>query len=162
MVTVAGLVVAGAVYISPPGQTSYSAKLVNTGGLEAGDQVRIAGIRKGKVASVDLTGTFITVRFRLDDSIAVRSDATANVRLITLLVDVYWTSTQVQARRPSTVQSHWSRQAAPTTFPARLRQPHRCSVTCVVLIYGAQRRCYRMLSPTETPISLMPCKTRAA
>ncbi|ATD69657.1 MULTISPECIES: MlaD family protein [Gordonia] len=83
MVTVAGLVVAGAVYISPPGQTIYSAKLVNTGGLEAGDQVRIAGIRKGKVASVDLTGTFITVRFRLDDSIAVRSDATANVRLIT-------------------------------------------------------------------------------
>jgi len=80
---VVGLVIAGAVYIAPPGQKVYSAQLVNTGGLESGNQVRIAGIRQGKVSSVDLTGTFITVKFRLDDSVSVRSDATAAVRLIT-------------------------------------------------------------------------------
>ncbi|OAV77138.1 MlaD family protein [Dietzia sp. 111N12-1] len=80
---VVGLVIAGTVYIAPPGQKVYSAQLVNTGGLESGDQVRIAGIGHGKVSSVDLTGTFITVKFRLDDSVSVRSDATAAVRLIT-------------------------------------------------------------------------------
>lgn len=32
---------------------------------------------------MDLTGTVITVKFRLDDSVSVRSDATAAVRLIT-------------------------------------------------------------------------------
>lgn len=80
---VVGLVIAGTVYIAPPGQKVYSAQLVNTGGLESGDQVRIAGIRQGTVSSVDLAGTFITVEFRLDDSVAVRSDATAAVRLIT-------------------------------------------------------------------------------
>ena len=80
---VVGLVIAGTVYIAPPGQKVYSAQLVNTGGLESGDQVRIAGIRQGTVSSVDLAGTFITVEFRLDDSVPVRSDATAAVRLIT-------------------------------------------------------------------------------
>lgn len=80
---VVGLVIAGTVYIAPPGQKVYSAQLVNTGGLESGDQVRIAGIRQGTVSSVDLAGTFITVKFRLDDSVPVRSDATAAVRLIT-------------------------------------------------------------------------------
>ena len=80
---VVGLVIAGTVYIAAPGQKVYSAQLVNTGGLESGDQVRIAGIRQGKVSSVDLAGTFITVEFRLDDSVSVRSDATAAVRLIT-------------------------------------------------------------------------------
>lgn len=80
---VVGLVIAGTVYIAPPGQKVYSAQLVNTGGLESGDQVRIAGIRQGTVSSVDLAGTFITVEFRLDGSVPVRSDATAAVRLIT-------------------------------------------------------------------------------
>ena len=80
---VVGLVIAGTVYIAPPGQKVYSAQLVNTGGLESGDQVRIAGIRQGTVSSVDLAGTFITIEFRLDDSVPVRSDATAAVRLIT-------------------------------------------------------------------------------
>ncbi len=80
---VAIVVIAGALYIAPPGQQVHSAQLVNTGGLKPGDQVRVAGMRKGKVASVELTGTFITVKFRLDDSVPVRSDATAAVRLIT-------------------------------------------------------------------------------
>ncbi len=80
---VIGLVIAGVTYISPPGQRTMSAQLINTGGLKSGDQVRIAGIRKGKVSGVDLTGTYITVKFRLDDAITVHSDATANVRLVT-------------------------------------------------------------------------------
>ncbi|MBJ7287530.1 MAG: MCE family protein [Williamsia sp.] len=80
---VVGLVIAGVTYVMPPGQRTLSAQLINTGGLKSGDQVRIAGIRKGKVSAVDLTGTFITVKFRLDDAIPVRSNATANVRLVT-------------------------------------------------------------------------------
>ncbi|MGZ8177100.1 MlaD family protein [Williamsia sp. SKLECPSW1] len=83
VVIVVGLVIAGVVYVAPPGQRTYSAQLVNTGGLKPGDQVRIAGIREGKVSTVELTGTFITVTFRLATSVALRSDATANVRLIT-------------------------------------------------------------------------------
>jgi len=83
LLLVVGLVIAGVTYVMPPGQQTVSAQLINTGGLKSGDQVRIAGIRKGKVSAVDLTGTFITVKFRLDDAIPVRSNATANVRLVT-------------------------------------------------------------------------------
>ncbi len=83
LLLVVGLVIAGVTYVMPPGQRTLSAQLINTGGLKSGDQVRIAGIRKGKVSAVDLTGTFITVKFRLDDAIPVRSNATANVRLVT-------------------------------------------------------------------------------
>ncbi|WJG15827.1 MlaD family protein [Gordonia sp. Swx-4] len=90
--------------------------------------MRIAGIRQGRVSSVDLTGTVITVKFRLDDSVSVRSDATAAVRLITpiggrvLDLDPGSGPTALSGAIPL------FRHRVPTTSPTRSRRRRRCSV----------------------------------
>ena len=47
---------------------SHSAALSEAGGLKAGDDVRIAGVKVGKVTAVDLEGSHVRVDFRVGRS----------------------------------------------------------------------------------------------
>lgn len=64
---------------------SYSAALSEAGGLKAGDDVRIAGVKVGKVRSVDLDGDHVRVDFRVEGATRLGSQTSASVRIKTIL-----------------------------------------------------------------------------
>lgn len=82
---VIALVVTGVAYVNPTGQTSYAAHLTTSGGVRPGDEVRIAGIPVGKVTAVRLDRTLVELKFDLERSVAVGSDSTLEVKLLTPL-----------------------------------------------------------------------------
>jgi phospholipid/cholesterol/gamma-HCH transport system substrate-binding protein len=65
--------------------TSHSAALSEAGGLKSGDDVRIAGVKVGKVTAVDLDGDHVRVDFRVDRSTDLGSETSATVRIKTIL-----------------------------------------------------------------------------
>lgn len=67
------------------GGTAYSAAFSEAGGLRDGDDVRIAGVKVGKVKSVDLTGNHVVVRFVITEDAAFGPQTGASVRMKTLL-----------------------------------------------------------------------------
>lgn len=70
------------------GGTGYAADFTESGGLVAGDEVRIAGVKVGTVTGVALAGGHVRVTFRVRD--AWLGDAsTAAIKIKTLLGDKY-------------------------------------------------------------------------
>ena len=68
---------------------SYAAALSEAGGLKTGDDVRIAGVKVGKVTAVDLEGDHVRVDFRVDRSTELGSKTSASVRIKTILGQKY-------------------------------------------------------------------------
>ncbi|POX44955.1 ABC transporter substrate-binding protein [Streptomyces sp. Ru71] len=66
------------------GQT-YSAAFSEAGGLKPGDEVRIAGVKVGKVEDVDLDGDHVKVTFKVKDDPAFGTDTGAAIRVKTIL-----------------------------------------------------------------------------
>jgi phospholipid/cholesterol/gamma-HCH transport system substrate-binding protein len=66
-------------------RTGYSAALSEAGGLQPGDDVRIAGVRVGSVKRLDLENGHVRVDFEVDHGVAFGPDTTASVRIRTLL-----------------------------------------------------------------------------
>ena len=64
---------------------SHSAALSEAGGLKSGDDVRIAGVKVGKVTTVDLDGDHVRVDFRVNRSTELGSETSATVRIKTIL-----------------------------------------------------------------------------
>ena len=64
---------------------SHSAAFTEAGGLKAGDDVRIAGVKVGKVTAVDLDGDHVRVDFRVGRSTDLGSETAASVRIKTIL-----------------------------------------------------------------------------
>ena len=64
---------------------AHSAALSEAGGLKAGDDVRIAGVKVGKVTAVDLEGSHVRVDFRVGRSTELGSQTSATVRIKTIL-----------------------------------------------------------------------------
>ncbi len=64
---------------------SYSAALSEAGGLKSGDDVRIAGVKVGKVTTVDLDGDHVKVDFRVGRSTGLGRRTSATVRIKTIL-----------------------------------------------------------------------------
>jgi phospholipid/cholesterol/gamma-HCH transport system substrate-binding protein len=64
---------------------AHSAALAEAGGLKAGDDVRIAGVKVGKVTAVDLEGSHVRVDFRVGRSTELGSRTSATVRIKTIL-----------------------------------------------------------------------------
>lgn len=64
---------------------SHSAALSEAGGLKAGDDVRIAGVKVGKVTRVDLDGDHVRVDFRVGRDVELGSETSASVRIKTIL-----------------------------------------------------------------------------
>jgi len=71
------------------GGDTYYAAFSEAGGLKANDEVRIAGVRVGKVDSVSLDGDQVKVAFRIDSDAAFGADTRAAIKVKTLLGAMY-------------------------------------------------------------------------
>ena len=71
------------------GGDTYYAAFKESGGLKANDEVRVAGVRVGKVQSVDLDGDHVQVEFNVDRGVDFGGETTANIRVKTLLGAMY-------------------------------------------------------------------------
>jgi phospholipid/cholesterol/gamma-HCH transport system substrate-binding protein len=63
----------------------YYAAFMEAGGLKANDEVRIAGVRVGKVEKVELDGDHVKVTFRIEDPADFGKDTRADIKVKTLL-----------------------------------------------------------------------------
>lgn len=71
------------------GGTSYKAAFSEASGLKAGDEVRIAGVRVGKVDAVELAGDQVDVSFKVDTPSKFGKQTEAQIKVKTLLGDMY-------------------------------------------------------------------------
>lgn len=65
--------------------TTYSAAFSEAGGLKPGDEVRIAGVKVGKVDDVDLDGDHVRVSFRIKGDPEFGTETGASIRVKTIL-----------------------------------------------------------------------------
>lgn len=72
------------------GGTTYAADFRDASGLKPDDEVRIAGVRVGKVTDVGLEGTHVVVSFKVDNGqMTLGTTSTASIRIKTLLGQKY-------------------------------------------------------------------------
>jgi phospholipid/cholesterol/gamma-HCH transport system substrate-binding protein len=71
------------------GGNTYYADFSEAGGLKPNDEVRIAGVRVGKVDSVSLDGDHVKVAFRIDSGAEFGTDTRAAIKVRTLLGAMY-------------------------------------------------------------------------
>ena len=71
------------------GGDHFSAAFSEAGGLKEGDDVRIAGVKVGKVDGVDLAGAHVKVDFTVTEPVRFGQDSGASVRMKTLLGQKY-------------------------------------------------------------------------
>jgi phospholipid/cholesterol/gamma-HCH transport system substrate-binding protein len=71
------------------GGDTYYAAFSESGGLKANDEVRIAGVRVGKVESVALDGDHVKVTFRVENGADFGDDTRAAIKVKTLLGAMY-------------------------------------------------------------------------
>ncbi|MET9521637.1 MCE family protein [Streptomyces coeruleorubidus] len=64
---------------------TYSAAFAEAGGLKPGDEVRIAGVKVGKVEEVDLDGDHVKVTFKIKDEPRFGTETGASIRVKTIL-----------------------------------------------------------------------------
>ncbi len=67
----------------------YYAAFSEAGGLELGDEVRVAGVRVGQVEEIRLDGDRVVVGFRVDKGTSFGKDSGASIRIKTLLGSMY-------------------------------------------------------------------------
>lgn len=70
------------------GGQSHEAYLAETAGLRAGDEVRVAGVKVGKVSGIELVGDQVLVSFRVK-GVSLGEESTAAVKIKTLLGKKY-------------------------------------------------------------------------
>ncbi|MDX2971698.1 MCE family protein [Kribbella solani] len=71
------------------GGTKYSAQFSEAGGLKANDEIRVAGVRVGKVRGVELEGTHVRVDFVVDQGVKLGDQTGAEMKIKTLLGQKY-------------------------------------------------------------------------
>lgn len=71
------------------GGTTYYANFSEAGGLKTGDEVRVAGVRVGKVDSIELDGNEVKVGFKIREKVNFGENSGAGVRVKTLLGDMF-------------------------------------------------------------------------
>jgi phospholipid/cholesterol/gamma-HCH transport system substrate-binding protein len=71
------------------GGDTYHADFADAGGLKTGDDVRIAGVKVGKVTSLELSGAKVRVGFQVSSGTDVGPDSTADIKIKTLLGQKY-------------------------------------------------------------------------
>jgi phospholipid/cholesterol/gamma-HCH transport system substrate-binding protein len=71
------------------GGAGYHADFKDAGGLKTGDDVRIAGVKVGKVTGVALRGPMVRVAFEVDSGLKVGQDSRADIKIKTLLGQKY-------------------------------------------------------------------------
>lgn len=73
------------IYRGVTGPIGYEAQLHNAAGLQAGDEVRIAGIKVGSVSSIAAKGALVEVDFNVDRGVTLTTDTRTEVKLGSLL-----------------------------------------------------------------------------
>ncbi|MGH3495874.1 MAG: MCE family protein [Nocardioidaceae bacterium] len=71
------------------GGNTYYANVSEAAGLKPNDEVRVAGVRVGKVTAVDLTGSHVRVTFQVNDGVDFGQESTAAIKIKTLLGAMY-------------------------------------------------------------------------
>lgn len=71
------------------GGSTYRAEFAEAGGLRANDEVRIAGVRVGKVTDIALVDDHVEVSFTVDSDSAFGTASGAAIRVKTLLGDMF-------------------------------------------------------------------------
>jgi phospholipid/cholesterol/gamma-HCH transport system substrate-binding protein len=71
------------------GGDTYKASFSEAGGLKPNDEVRIAGVRVGKVTGVELAGNKVDVSFKVDSPSKFGSQTGAQIKVKTLLGDMF-------------------------------------------------------------------------
>jgi phospholipid/cholesterol/gamma-HCH transport system substrate-binding protein len=71
------------------GGDTYYAAFSEAGGLKANDEVRVAGVRVGKVQQVDLAGDHVKVTFKVQKGVDFGQDTGAAIKVKTLLGAMY-------------------------------------------------------------------------
>ena len=71
------------------GGDTYHASFSDASGIKANDEVRIAGVRVGKVTGVDLNGNKVDVSFKVDTPSHFGSETSAQIKVKTLLGAMY-------------------------------------------------------------------------
>lgn len=84
-----GALVAGLLYISPPGQKTVTFYTQDAASVRPGDQVRIAGIHVGKVKDLSLEPDRVLVRLEVDDTAFVGDQSQVEVRMLTVVGGYY-------------------------------------------------------------------------
>lgn len=67
------------------GKLSYDGDFAQAGGIRSGDPVQVAGVDVGEVSATRLRGDHVHIVMKVDDSVRLRSDASAEIKLSTLL-----------------------------------------------------------------------------
>jgi phospholipid/cholesterol/gamma-HCH transport system substrate-binding protein len=70
------------------GGTTYTAKFTEVAGLRPTNEVRVSGVRVGKVTGIELDGDEVAVEFRVDD-LFIGDTSTASIEIKTLLGQKY-------------------------------------------------------------------------
>ena len=70
------------------GGTTYHADFTDLSGLKKGDDVRVAGVKVGKVESIDLTNGYVRIGFKIKGA-DLGDQTTASIRIKTLLGTKY-------------------------------------------------------------------------
>lgn len=71
------------------GGDTYYANFTEAGGLKANDEVRIAGVRVGKVRGVELDGDHVRVEFQVDEGADFGPETEAAIKVKTILGAMY-------------------------------------------------------------------------
>ncbi|MBD8870738.1 MCE family protein [Nocardioides donggukensis] len=71
------------------GGDTYYAAFSEAGGLKANDEVRVAGVRVGKVNAVELDGDQVKVTFKVDGKVDFGPDTRAEIKVKTLLGSMF-------------------------------------------------------------------------
>ncbi len=71
------------------GGDTYYAAFEEAGGLKVNDEVRIAGVRVGKVRGVELDGDHVRVEFQVDENAEFGPESEASIRVKTILGAMY-------------------------------------------------------------------------
>ncbi len=67
------------------GTTSDHAHVAEAAGLREGEEVRVAGVKVGKVTGLELDGNRVRVDFRVDEGVRIGDESTVNIKIKTLL-----------------------------------------------------------------------------
>jgi phospholipid/cholesterol/gamma-HCH transport system substrate-binding protein len=71
------------------GGDTYYASFSEAGGLKANDEVRVAGVRVGKVQAVELEGDHVRVEFNVENGVDFGPETAASIKVKTLLGAMY-------------------------------------------------------------------------